>query len=231
MNHFPEDAVSYCEFCDELHQHMSGRFSNIYGPWGIDSRVVAQTDNFVCMPTLGQLFRGSLLLLPKLHIETIASIPSDLVPEMIGLMRQVEPTLRTYGDTVFFEHGAKAHTGGACGIYHAHIHLVPLPEELSAAQLFPEGRRTGQSLSKTLRELSDTDEYLLVGSGDEIAYAPVSDLQFIPGSQFFRRRLVQHFGLARPWDWRESKTPEDDVLHTLRAFHAPQTAQSLGNRV
>ena len=49
-----------CEFCDEL-KGAPSRFRAIYAPEHA-SRIVATSQHFVAMPTLGQLFPGSLLV-------------------------------------------------------------------------------------------------------------------------------------------------------------------------
>jgi hypothetical protein len=57
-------------------------------------------------------------------------------------------------------------------------------------------------------------------------YADVSQLAAPPGSQYFRRRLADLFGVARPWDWRHTDAPEEDVFATLEVFGVAAVIES-----
>jgi hypothetical protein len=128
---------------------------------------------------------------------------------------------------VCFEHGALTCTGSGCGIYHAHLHLVPLPQRVKPASIFPEFTGRSQNMNDTLRQFINCEEYLFFGSGEELVYAPVGELQFRPQSQFFRKRLADHFGLTKSWDWRHYTAMEPYMVETIEYFRQIQT----GNRL
>src|SRR5438094_806896 len=113
--------LSRCEFCDELADPRSSRFGWIYAG-KVHSRIIFNQDGFVVMPTLGQLFMGSLLILPSEHFETMAQLPASRVKSLVALLTQIERRMQPLGRPVLFEHGAKCSTGSGCGIYHAHMH-------------------------------------------------------------------------------------------------------------
>lgn len=207
---------SACEFCIELGGRPGARFANIYPQLG--SRVLLREDGLVALPTLGQLFPGSLLLMPEQHYETCADLPGPIADRMSKLASRLAATSRRFGQPVFFEHGARQDTGGSCGIYHAHLHLIPLPGSVPPGDLFPAHLSVAADLRAALRSLRGCSQYLLAGNEHGVAYARVADMATQPGSQYFRRLLAERFESARPWDWRAFNTPEPDVLTTLDAF-------------
>lgn len=213
-----------CEFCRELAGDPDNRFRQIYKDL-TDTRVVAETMNFVAIPTLGQIFPGSLLIVPRDHIETCASLDIGLQYELIDLIETVSSVQRRFGEPIFFEHGAMACTGGSCGIYHAHLHIVPLPIAASPSVLFPEHRGSVGNLLQGFADLNGCRQYLLMGNQIGVLYAEADQLLKRPASQHFRRRLTEWFGMDRPWDWRKSTSPEGDLIATIEAFRGQDIAQ------
>jgi diadenosine tetraphosphate (Ap4A) HIT family hydrolase len=214
-----------CEYCQELTSPSESRFGRLYRGVAA-SRIVARTEHFVAMPTLGQLFRGSLLVLPVEHAETLAGLASERTAELHDLVRRLHGPLQRFGQPVFFEHGSTREVAGACGIYHAHLHLVPLPAGLPPRTLLPEATAAFGDLPSALGALRGSPHYLLAGDATGVVAAEVAALSFAPGSQYFRRRLAALHGLDRPWDWRLADAPEADLLSTLEAFGVGVAAES-----
>ena len=106
--------ITNCEFCLEIAEPESTRFAKIYGDI-LSSRIVASTGNFVAMPTLGQLFEGSLLILPKRHVETFADLCDSEKFEALRLIEEMKRGVRQFGHAFLYEHGAKCISGGGCG--------------------------------------------------------------------------------------------------------------------
>ncbi|HZG07951.1 MAG TPA: hypothetical protein VEZ70_03115 [Allosphingosinicella sp.] len=178
-----------------------------------------ETEHFVVMPTIGQLFRGSMLVLPRRHVETSARLVPDLIDGLSDVVEQVASESREFGEPVIFEHGAISCTGGSCGIYHAHIHVVPLPEAVDPAEFLPSHAHSAGGLREALEALTRSDNYLLFGAGGAFRFGDVGDLGFNPPSQYFRRVLAARFGVDRPWDWRAVSAPEPDLMHSLARHH------------
>jgi hypothetical protein len=131
------------------------------------------------------------------------------------------PRLRKLGFPVLFEHGAQSCTGGGCGIYHAHLHLVPLPCDMSICDAFPSevNVERAQSLSDAFQKLRGTREYLVYHSAaGETGFLDTERSSFQFGSQYFRKRIREHFSLDVDWNWRSYNTPEKSVLETLRSL-------------
>lgn len=213
-----------CEFCRELSGHPDNRYHKIYRD-SEETRIVAETSNFIAMPTLGQIFPGSLLILPRFHIETCAQLNIDHQLELVEFIQSVSFITKQFGELIFFEHGATACTGGSCGIYHAHLHVVPLPAKVSPKLLFEEHRSVARNLLQVFDTLKECNHYLLIGDQDSVVFTEVHQLNTRPSSQFFRRRLAERFGVGRPWDWRETILPEPDLIATISAFRSANVAQ------
>lgn len=209
-----------CEFCCEFACDERARFSREYGD-SVRSRVVADQGDFVAIPTVGQLLPGSLLILPRRHFDTCAQAQASLgSADLIRLVERACDALRRFGRPLVFEHGAKPHTGGACGIYHAHLHVVPAPDAVRLGELLPLRANTARSLVEALVANEGKDEYLLARDTDGL----IGHLELSPGerddfpSQYLRRFLVRRFALDRPWDWREAVAPERDLLWTIESM-------------
>ncbi len=210
-----------CEFCDELTDPATSRFRQIYGST-ITSRLVDQEEGFVAMPTIGQLFKSSLLILPRQHIETMAQTPSALLDSLFTLLDRLERRLVSFGLPILFEHGAKCITKGGCGIHHAHFHLVPVPKPLGWPDVLPdEDAYRADTLVDALTRLQHSDEYVLFrDTYGHIAFLEITDDQArrrFP-SQYFRRQLVQHFHRKQPWDWHEYNYQEPWLLEAVQWF-------------
>jgi diadenosine tetraphosphate (Ap4A) HIT family hydrolase len=212
-----------CEFCDELENKPNNRFKEIYCN-DLESRVVSQTPNFIAIPTLGQIFAGSILIIPRKHVETSAQLDSTLQNELADFLTQLIPIVSRFGEPLFFEHGAKASTGGSCGIYHAHIHVVPTPKKIDPTSFFVEATDSSKGILETLVALRNCEEYLFVGNAEKIVYADVNKLYSRPESQYFRRQLCEYFKLETPWDWRDSLKREAHLLSTVDAFKVANVA-------
>src|ERR1035441_9508049 len=115
-----------CEFCEEFFENENSRFALAYAG-AAKARIISKQGGMLVLPTLGQLFSGSLLIMPQPHFETTADLPKRELDACLHLVSAFTARLYPFGKPVVFEHGARAGTGRACGIYHAHVHLVPLP--------------------------------------------------------------------------------------------------------
>lgn len=219
-----------CEFCRELTHRGDSDFERAF-KGSFDSRIVLDWGPFVAMPSLGQLSAGSLMLLSRAHVERFADfsqVDLDLTVQALEHLR-----LRMQQPMVAFEHGAKCRSGGGCGIYHAHIHLVPLParghrvvSELALGLEISAASR----LTHDWIDLRATEEYLLLDDGQtrwRLAIEPSNRYRF--PSQFFRRRLAAALGRG-DWDWRGYAQPEPAVGAAIRTWSSllAETSRSVG---
>ncbi|UUO07861.1 hypothetical protein M4951_05990 [Blastopirellula sp. J2-11] len=206
-----------CEFCDELSGASDSRFQRIYGQDLLD-RTVFESDSLVAWPTIGQLFPKSILILPRRHVERFADLGSVELDEFSSIAERVRAGCGTPGNYLLFEHGARAFSGTGCGIYHCHVHFVPVPDSLSVASLFPFAYHSHDSLLDAWSFHEKGNNYIVLrDTFGEIASIgqEVMSMHNI-GSQYVRRKLVEIFGVQRPWDWREYESPEQDLLSAYR---------------
>jgi len=208
-----------CEFCQELRGFESSRFGTIYGS-STRSRVLMRTEDFVVMPTIGQLFKGSLLIVLVNHYETIAEIPASKLFALFHLLERLIARVRSLGLPVAFEHGARSCTGGGCGIYHAHIHVVPLPSEFLCSQILPRTAHKAAGFEEAYAGLAASEQYLIFRD----TYGKIEMIEEGEGpseifsSQYCRRVLSEYFGLESPWDWRWYRFIEPWLIQTIDWF-------------
>ena len=203
-----------CEFCAEFQTDGPSRFRSAYQSVA-RHRVVARSDRFVAVPTIGQMLEGSLLIIPIEHEETCAALDYDARAEMLGLADEMVGRCSRLGSPIVFEHGASTVSGGGCGIYHAHLHVVPLPRMATPQELFPEGTAEVADLSTAWRTLRGSSHYLLIGDGHRVLTRDLTTLPDEFPSQFFRRRIAEFFSLDAPWDWRSYPLVERSMVRVL----------------
>jgi diadenosine tetraphosphate (Ap4A) HIT family hydrolase len=213
-------ANTACQFCSEIQGTYRTRFHDIYGPV-LRTRIVADSQHFVAFPTIGQLFPGSILVVPKEHVETFAQLTSELQTEALHLIQELEPRLERYGHLFLFEHGAQSSCGGGCGIYHAHIHLIPCPRPTKQYEIVDFRVQHASTLLEAWSRVEDSVEYLALRDGfGAVGYCAPGESGMGFGSQYCRRRIVEHFDLERPWDWRAYDSVEPFLLETVEALRA-----------
>jgi diadenosine tetraphosphate (Ap4A) HIT family hydrolase len=217
-NHIPL-GFPRCEFCDELVNPHFSRFGEIYGE-RYAHRIVAEGDGFLALPTIGQLFKGSLLVMPRGHFETISELPISMIKALIPILELLESRIMPFGIPILFEHGAKCKTGAGCGIYHAHLHLVPVPGDIRCADVLPDMKWVATTLFEAYDRVRDSEHYLLFRdiTGQFAAIEPRDNPTSHFHSQYFRRVLANHFGLKAPWDWRQYNRQETWLIETLNWF-------------
>ena len=216
-------ACSECEFCAEFagQQQPTNRFRRLYGPSA--NRILYRNDGFVILPTIGQIFDGSLLVLPERHIERIADLTEGELGRVCQLVDAASEQVAKYGVPLVFEHGATSASGGSCGVYHAHIHVVPLPatRNIAPADMMPSPDfKTFTDIKAAYAELRVSPEYLLVKTPDQIVSSLVIDrgLKHLVPSQFCRRRIHTLFSPQRPWNWRDGGL-EPQILQFASTIH------------
>lgn len=212
MNYYEET----CEFCKEIKDFNSSRVGSIYER-SISSRIIRQNEHFIVLPTIGQIVPKSLLLLPKKHYETFAQIETDILREGIAMLDEIENKLFT-GGNILFEHGAKKCTSASCGVYHAHIHIVPIEGEINFEDLVGTNAILSPSIEHAFNDLKKEDNYIFFkNTNNRVYYNTIK--QGNPDlfkSQYFRRWLSANFFPEKEWDWKKYNVIENDLLESLK---------------
>jgi diadenosine tetraphosphate (Ap4A) HIT family hydrolase len=204
--------TDHCDFCNEFAGGSSNAFHNCY-QGSPRNRLLLATERFRVFPSIGQLVEGYLLIAPLSHYTALDEMPADLLEEFGEISRQVRTVLsETYGPCVCFEHGARGPANGGCGIYHAHLHAVPLSRSLDQSELLKSkfSYREIIDLSEIRERTEGLPAYLLYMSTQGSSY--VFDTGSLP-SQYMRKLLAEALGNPQ-WDWRTAGR-EERLLATL----------------
>ena len=110
-------------------------------------------------------------------------------------------------------------------MYHAHMHIVPLPSRVQPSHFLGERSFSGLNVSDALAVLTNSRQYLLFGDEQEVAFGDVDRLGFLPPSQYLRRRLTEHFALDHSWNWRDVSGPEPELMASLALFGEKNVSQ------
>lgn len=204
-----------CEFCAELQAPPHSRFHDHLGPF-LPSRIVLSDGGFVAMPSMGQIVPNSLMLLPVHHVERFADLCAEQIQTAAHLLRRL--MIVASRPVALFEHGARSRTGGSCGIYHAHLHLIPLPEGVLVDALAMDLTVAGNSFPEAMRDARRYDQYLFLSDGVGRTWLrPVlmGEGHRFP-SQYFRRLLASAVASSVNWDWRRTRQPEAALVGAYR---------------
>jgi diadenosine tetraphosphate (Ap4A) HIT family hydrolase len=216
-----------CDFCIEISSTtLTEHFATIYAD-ALRTRLIVSRPHTVVMPTIGQMFDGSLLILPREHHPTIAGLPKDVLAELLVV---AEDEIRNAGEyVVAFEHGAFPSTEASCGIYHAHMHVVPVPCHVSVQDVLPKAR-LAETLKTALAETQTADEYLIFRDTENRVGRVIPVDRHAYPSQYFRRELHRHFQCTRPWNWREYDQREQALIDVVRRRAAGTYVADIDNR-
>jgi diadenosine tetraphosphate (Ap4A) HIT family hydrolase len=202
-----------CDFCSELSGSSENSFGRIYADY-LGNRILSRSSQFAVIPSMGQIAEGYLLVLPINHFKALGDLPETLLQEFTAICERVGRTLKDqYGPYILFEHGTRSEGVGGCGIYHAHLHAVPLaevPDPIEKLKLrFPYVELT--TLSEISKRGAGLSSYLLYQDLNARPY--VFDTGNLP-SQYMRKLLADELG-NQNWDWRTAGR-EERLLTTIR---------------
>lgn len=193
-----------CCFCDEIERGPNRNFAARYPE--ITTRIIWNDGQLFAMPCIGQLQPNHFMIVPVAHHATFreaANSIDDIDERVDAVISSLMPVMGANTTSwLVFEHGARDPKDGGCGIYHAHLHVVPMTKKLDLPALFGiEFNRTGKSLADVFDNQPIDDSYALAGYwGGSIALASLP--KPLP-SQFMRRKLSAALGMPE-WDWRKS---------------------------
>ncbi len=183
-----------CRFCGH---YADNDFESIDAPWLRDA-------DYFAIVSKGSLVPGWSLICPNTHHVNLMRHYS-LSSFWTFASRAAAIIERQYGAVRVFEHGpSREGSLTGCGADHAHLHLVPLQFEISAA-----AKREDTSLAwkkckaVDIQQIANGREYLFVS--DHFAGEETSGIVCIlnsPQSQFFRRVIAAALGVAHLYDYK-----------------------------
>jgi len=179
--------------------------------------------NFVVIPSIGQLNEGHLLILPATHKLSLGQLDGAERLEFEALKDRVRFVVTSlYSDPICFEHGCITE-GGGCGVYHAHLHVVPVAAELPGvrkrlAREFHEHPVVSCDLLATRIAAGRPYLFFETRAGQGYMY----EVDALP-SQFMRRLVSEELGHSQ-WDWTGAGFEESLVRVAARL-------EAVGSRV
>jgi ATP adenylyltransferase len=196
-----------CIFCERLLQGSSDT------AW---DTTIAETDQYIIVPTKGSLVAGWLLVVSKQHFLCSGELQEK---EFVSLERAVylakEIVEGHFGAATVFEHGPQVPgTSLGCGIDHLHLHVVALNFSLVEAVNSSIQGVTWQGLPN-LRSLGPLYRS---GIGYAVVGEPHAQLVWFPPPhnvrQPLRRAIANHLGVPERFDYAKHPYTEN-VLRTL----------------
>lgn len=204
-----------CTLCCEL---IGKEDNNLY--YAISNkkdRIIKETQNFVVIPTIGQIVEGYLLIVTKIHYPCIGALPSNLFKELVKIKNECREILyKTYKKkSIIFEHGAvgkifKKRAG--CCTDHAHLHIVPVEVDLlEDIKKHYRGKKI-KSLKELRKQYFKKSPYLFYENNNKEMYLFNAPLVV---SQYLRKILAKNLKKESKWDWRICHGKEE-MLRTIK---------------
>lgn len=201
--------MNECDFCLEFSNINEYKFSSFYQLFPhLNDRILLETENFVVVPSFGQIVEGYLLIITKFHILSMGELSPQLHSELNGIIQYSTEIIQFAYNTgcIQFEHGAvtSKNTGGCC-IDHAHLHLVPLNLKMSDIYdnfYFRMERYEAQNFPDSTKLLLNQNKpYLYIKIFSDFYFNPILlDATDLP-SQYMRRIIAKLVGKPDEWDW------------------------------
>lgn len=172
----------------------------------IPERIIMETDNFRVFPTLGQIVEGYTLIAPKEHFPSLGAMPKEYFPELDELKTEMgKRTAEKYQRPIFFEHGGIGQT-----VSHAHMHIIPFPEDKDIFDYYKKDFPFFEHLSdtKSLRDIWKTrGQYLFYEINDHkfAFYTPVAPM-------YGRLVVADALGVPERGNWRTMPRELDNEL-------------------
>lgn len=193
-----------CVFCRELQGSRETNFARLYPE--LRNRVIAETESFVAFPCIGQLVNGHFLIIPRDHDCTLAQTHCRLESADAELQALLLSAHKILGvrprDSMLFEHGALAAHDGGCGIYHAHLHVLPNAGHIDGRSFIQSTSSfESGSLTRAYENIPQKQPYALVGSAMH-GFKSWTLTEPLP-SQTLRKKVAAALEISA-WDWRKA---------------------------
>lgn len=204
-----------CVFCDSRTTTFGNtpEFKRLLGD-KIASRKLFETENFVVLPTVGQIVEGYLLIMPKTHTTSIGDLGFKLLKELDYVCSEVEQILENnYSKPIFFEHGVcrSEYKYNGCCVDHSHIHAVPTAVNVSAELMKKGYKYTKLEKVSDLGEHGQNRNYLYVKDNSGSYLFEANEIQ----SQLIRYIIAEKLGTPEKGDWSLYSGTEE-MLTTIK---------------
>lgn len=163
--------------------------------------IIAETENFAVVPSLGSLVAGWLIIVPKFPIGRVADLGYEVRDEFKNLVdRCIDKVESEFGQAFVFEHGGYAGSKVSCGVDQAHLHIVPLGFDLfDVAIRSAEEPWVAADEFALPYDLCDRSEYWYVSDQKRAVAIAAKEAK----SQWFRKLIAQQTGQGQQWNYNE----------------------------
>lgn len=185
-----------------------------------EDTILLNNNDFVCVPVLGALLVGYVMIVSVRHIETLVIATDsemDSLVEILGMLLKRSPYCDGY---LIFEHGSTQCQSTTSCIEHFHLHIVPV-KNCSTREVIKRLNLNGDILELNsvldLRNLTKSGGYIFVSDGQSSSCIFSDNVP----SQLVRRIIAQMIGLEEEWNWA-IYDHQDNILKTLELFNLNQ---------
>jgi diadenosine tetraphosphate (Ap4A) HIT family hydrolase len=198
-----------CEFCTE------------FAAMDTSPRIIAETQGWVLLPTVGCFTPGYCLFMPIRHIDAAADAPLAELTRIQGALEDMRTAITSvFGPTIIAEHGPQGCQLGASCCSHAHFHLIPVSDPDAVMNAY---QMTG-GLGLTVRGIADLAQ---AKDGPYLYLSPRPGAHLIWPAHGFARQYVRRIcaslrGISEYFDWRDHPFIHNQSL-TIDALRDPLT--------
>lgn len=200
-----------CPLCAEINGIPKYDQYKPIAPPELPNRILYSSKKFIVIPALGPLNEGHLLILTRDHFLNFSQIPSESFAEFSLLISFFKKILtETYGKTIIFEHGPISEDRKAgCCITHAHIHLLPLENDIEPQLSSDFEKIEAQGIGEITTQESVTPYiYYENQNGESFVYEVNDELP----SQYIRQIIAQSLGNPDIWNWSQNLRGEHYLI-------------------
>lgn len=189
-----------CSFCHEFDEERTSA-----------SRIIWENEDFLVLPTVGCLRPGYCLFMPYEHTKSFASLAVNEIKQAFALVETHRQNLESiFGKTIIAEHGSGGYSQkGASCCDHAHLHLIPMPNQVEAVYEIYEDVGGKPMEIKTVDDFAKlkNQPYMLLSPQPEVYYVWTNTDNF--SRQFIRQVVAKLIGIENKYDWREHSFSEN----------------------
>ena len=167
-------------------------------------RILMETADYFAVTSIGGFVEGWTLICAKRHVLNLSYDYQSA--DFHHFASDVATTVsECYGNTVVFEHGVRcAGSLTGCSTDHAHMHLVPFSGDFTKLVTgFDPTREWSVAPPQDVERMTGKREYLMMANSLQ-KFSSSAHLSIVdqPQSQFFRKVLATHLGIADQSDYR-----------------------------
>ena len=91
---------------------------------GTQSNAFASSGSFLALYNIAPILPGHALIIPRMHVESMRSLPDDLIAEFFLFAREVTEILLSYYNADAFDWSIQDNEAAGQTVPHLHLHIV-----------------------------------------------------------------------------------------------------------